>query len=467
MVSTIIPIAKVQQDYTQHAKLSPSGSKKWLSCSGSIALEQHVPSKTSAAADDGTCCHIVAALCLTEHRPASHWIGKDFKVNGPIEEERLLEFTEERAEKTQQYVDEVRFLAIGQEMWVEQRVKFSQYIDVPDQFGTMDFATIMSHKPNEFTLDVRDAKFGYMPVGVEDNSQLKIYALGMLAKLDMVYNITSVRLGIHQPQLRKGAITWDTTPKELYRWAEEVLKPAAHRTIEAERALAACTDSEDFADWCARYLNQQPTESSCEFCKAQGVCPSTQAKMEEVLGKEFSVVAETPVSEIKSWVPVPGPKLDAAMAACDQMEDFIRAVRATMEAHLLNGGHSDLFGLELGRKGMRKWKDPEKAEKILREQFRVPMEHAYNMKLISPTQVEDRLAPKAPPKRKKKGQPAPEPQPSIIGPRQWAALQEEISRSDPKPSVKPKSKIGIPYDPRAQLPQDSDFSAVEEREDFS
>jgi hypothetical protein len=464
-VNPVTPIAQhVIKDYTQHARLSPSGSKKWLSCSGSIALEQHVPTKTSAAADDGTCCHVVAAMCLTEHRRASHWIGQEIKVSGPNEEDRFLEFTEERAAKTQQYVGEVRYLGIGQEKWVEQRVKFSQYIDIPDQFGTMDFAT---YNPDEFLLDVRDAKFGYVPVEVEDNSQLKIYALGLLAKLEMSHDIRKVRLGIHQPQLRKGAITWDTTPEELYKWAEEVLKPAAHRTVEAERALTECSSSDQFEDWCARYLNQKPTESSCEFCKAQGICPTTQARMEEVLGKEFSVVAETPVDEIKSWVPLPGPKLDAAMAACDQMEDFIRAVRATMELHLLNGGTSELFGLELGRKGIRKWKDVETAEKMLREQFRVPMEHAYNMKLISPTQVEDRLAPKAPPKRKKKGAPEPVVEKPIIGPRQWAALQEEITRADPKPSVKLKSKIGIPYDPRALLPQDSDFTAVEEPEDYS
>lgn len=420
--------------------------------------------KTSAAADDGTCCHVVAAMCLTQHRRASHWIGQDIKVSGPNEEDRFLEFTDERAEKTQQYVDEVRFLGIGQETWVEQRVTFSQYIDVPEQFGTMDFAT---YNPNEYLLDVRDAKFGYLPVEAEDNSQLKVYALGLLAKLEMSHDIRKIRLGIHQPQLRKGAITWDTTPEELYRWAEEVLKPAAHRTLEAERALAECSNSEEFDEWCIRFLNPDPNDHDCEFCKAQGICPNTQAKMEEVLGREFSVVAEVSTEVVKSWVPLPGPKLDAAMAACDQMEDFIRSVRAAMEAHLLNGGHSELFGLELGRRGARKWKDPQAAEKILREQFRVPMEHAYNMKLVSPTQVEDRLAPKAPPKRKKKGQPVPEKTESVIGPRQWAMLQDEITRADPKPSVKLKSKIGIPYDPRAQLPQDSDFSAVEEREDYS
>lgn len=460
----MIPIVKIEQDYTQHARLSPSSSKKWMSCAGSIALEQHVQTKTSAAADDGTCCHVVAAMCLTEHRRATHWIGKEIKVSGPNEEDRFLEFTEDRAAKTQQYVDEVRALAIGQEMWVEQRVSFSQYIDLPDQFGTMDFAT---YNPDEFLLDVRDAKFGYTPVLVEDNPQLKVYALGMLAKLEMSHDIRRVRLGIHQPQLRNGAITWEITPAELYKWAEEVLKPAAHRTVEAERALADCSNSEEFDEWCQRYLNQQPNEKDCEFCKAQGICPTTQARVEETLGKEFHVIAETPIADVKSWVPAPGPKLDAAMAACDHLEDFVRAVRATMEAHLINGGESELFGLELGRKGARHWKDPESVEKILREQFRVPMEHAYNMKLISPTQVEDRLAPKAPPKRKKKGEPAPENEKSILGPRQWAALQEHIGRSDPKPSVKPKALIKIPYDPRAQLPQDSDFTAVDDQEDFA
>lgn len=457
-----IPIAQIQRDYTQHARLSPSGSKKWLSCAGSIALEQHVPIKTSAAADDGTCCHVVAAMCLTEHRRATHWLGQEIKVSGPNEEDRFLEFTEERAAKTQQYLDEVIYLAIGQEKWVEQRVSFSQYIDVPDQFGTMDFAT---YDPNEYLLDVRDAKFGHVPVAAEDNPQLKIYALGMLAKLEMSHDIRRVRLGIHQPQLRQGAITWETTPEELFKWTEEVLKPAAHRTVQAERALAECGNSEEFEEWCNQYLNQNPTEKDCEFCKAQGICPTTQAMVERTLGNEFTVIAET--TDVKSWVPVPGPKLDAAMAACDHIEDFVRTVRATMEAHLLNGGHSELFGLELGRRGMRRWKDTKEVEKILREQYRVKIEDAYNMKLISPTQVEERLAPKEPPKRKRKGQPAPENLKAVLGPRQWAALQEHIERADPKPSVKPKALIKVTYDPRAQLPQDSDFAPVGDNEDLA
>lgn len=172
---------------TGHARLSPSGSKKWMACPGSITLESLVPNKSTTYSDEGTACHEIAATCLTGGGQAADHVGAYVKVNGPGEPERKVRFTAEMAELTQQYVDDIRRLRVGGVLWVEQRVDFSSWVDVPEQFGTAD-AVIL--RPAEgapegtgFELQIHDAKFGRTPVAVENNSQLMLYALGFVTSL--------------------------------------------------------------------------------------------------------------------------------------------------------------------------------------------------------------------------------------------------------------------------------------------
>ncbi len=122
-------------------------------------------------------------------------------------------------------------------------------------------------------------------------------------------------------------------------------------------------------------------------------------------------------------------------------------MRAETERRLLNREEVPGFGLELGRQGPRKWTDKEAVEDMVRKQFRLAEGDAYNMKLKSPTQFEEQLTKPAEGKDK-----------PVLGPRQWKKLQSLITRSEPKPSVKPAATIKKPYTPPA--PSDEDFSTV-------
>ena len=164
----------------EHAKLSPSSSKKWFACPGSLVLEAPIPNKSSTYSDDGTAMHHVAALCLTEHWRASKYVGQDIPVNSRHEEPRFVEFTDEMAELVQGYVDTVRVIGIGNEVHVEKRVDFSEFVQLPDSFGTAD-AIVVDDRAGELVLI--DLKTGHTPVVVEENSQLMLYALGVLAML--------------------------------------------------------------------------------------------------------------------------------------------------------------------------------------------------------------------------------------------------------------------------------------------
>lgn len=158
---------------TDHAHLSPSSSRRWLSCAGSLVLTEDIPDPGNSYSNDGTAMHTVAARCLTEHTQASQYIDEWIPVGNT-----KVQFDDEMASLVQGYVDVVRE-RIGQ-LFVETRVDFSEFVGVPDSFGTADAIVF---DPDAGVLTVIDLKTGFHPVSAEGNSQLLMYALGALAML--------------------------------------------------------------------------------------------------------------------------------------------------------------------------------------------------------------------------------------------------------------------------------------------
>jgi hypothetical protein len=171
-----------------HARLGPSGAKKWLSCPGSIVLEAQFPNKSSNYADEGTACHDIAARCLVDNLRASSFIGEYVVVSKADELKRTVEFTPELAELTQEYVDSiVGALLPDTQLWVEVKVDISTWLGVQEQFGTADVVTVEAYRgpdaqEGDITVGVDDAKFGRTPVPV-DTPQLPLYALGVITGL--------------------------------------------------------------------------------------------------------------------------------------------------------------------------------------------------------------------------------------------------------------------------------------------
>jgi len=64
---------------TDHAKLSASGSSRWINCPGSVAAESGLPDKSSPFADEGSAAHALAEHCLTQGVSPSDMIGQTFK----------------------------------------------------------------------------------------------------------------------------------------------------------------------------------------------------------------------------------------------------------------------------------------------------------------------------------------------------------------------------------------------------
>lgn len=459
-----------------HARLSPSGSRRWMSCPGSLVLEEIIPDQPSDYSDKGTACHTVAAECLlTPSLHPSDWLGELIRVNMEDEADRHVFFDQTLCDYTTGYVDEILALTKGKTLHVETRVEFSEYIDVPDQFGTIDaywLEPILSHEePGQlFEIDICDLKTGFKWVDV-DSSQLKCYALGVLSRYELSHDIRQVRLMIYQPThdgMREKVISID----ELMEFAK-TLKAAAQRVEQAKRDHdmlinegpdCDCTDQCDnvpgpdpevnvcrrmrhdaMRAWEATFLNPDPNEDDCAFCRAYATCPAMQAKIARVVGADFDTVIEQGAAEPSTMSET---ALATAQRAAGLLEDWIKSVRAETERRLLQGlpvkwgeGETEGFGLELGRQGNRAWSDPKAVEHLLRNTWRLTVEEAYNLKLISPTDLES-MAKAVKPTKKNPNPPKPK-----ISPIRWQKAQAYIQRSNAVPSVKPLDRITEPYSP--------------------
>lgn len=397
-----------------HAKLcSPSGSEGWWHCPGRAVMEAgHADADTDYSAD-GSARHEVCAAVLDDEarvREVADFIGEQIVVG-----DKTVTYKPEWVEEDQDYVDTVRSLAEGGELFVERRVNFEAYTGVKgDSFGTADAIVLrpngVMHADDTYELIVADRKTGYVEVEVERNKQLMLYALGALAEFGMAYDIARVRLVIHQRRARG----WDCSIDELLQFAAQAKEKAA-LVVDAVAEHGVIP----IETWQRLYLNPEPSEDACRYCKAMATCPAMQAKVEKTIGMDFAVLSSvaTP-DDVKASVGYAA-DLSDQMAAVGLVEDWCKAVRAETERRLLAGKEVPGFKLVLGKQGNRKWSDEKAAEEMLRKQFRLPVEKAYDLTLISPTTAE---------KLKKAGD---------IGDRQWKKAEALITRSEPKPSVAP------------------------------
>ena len=274
---------------TAHAILSASSSKRWISCTPSARLEATLPELKKPAGSfdfsvEGTLAHSLAEIKLRLHYTQ---ITQEQYEQDLQEIQRNKYYTDELADYVDNYVLYVRS-QIGESdtPLFEQRVDFSDW--VPDGFGTADVVILSQH-----SIRVIDLKFGKgIPVSAQDNTQLRLYALGAYSKFKEDFpELKEVSYTIHQPRL-ESISTDGTTIAKLVDWAQYFVKPKAKK---------AWSGSGDFlpGEW-------------CQFCKAKAQCRARSDFNNELAKLEFKappLLSQEEVSDVlvkaqnlRTWV---------------------------------------------------------------------------------------------------------------------------------------------------------------------
>lgn len=399
---------------SQHAELSASSFFRVMTCAGAVAMSAGKPNSNNEYSDEGTAAHTLAGWCLTDNKDAAAFEGRIIKiVNGdywpgkpapfpprthgqPRDIEREFEVDDDMVEHVQTYIDNVRAAAAGEPILVEQKVPIEHITGEPGAESTAD--AIVVH-PDLLLVD--DLKYGRgRVVEVEDNEQLLGYASGAIEKFGAVQAFDKVRITIHQPRINKE-------PQSITYTVAEVR--AFEVKLRARAELAFSLVGAPMAD-ILPHLN--PSDEACFYCKAKSVCPRLRQVIEEATAADFDDLTQTEL---------PKPKLENLYllgSKLDLIETWVKGVRADIERELFSGEEVKGWKLVMGRKGRRAWADVKAATELMRKKFRMSIEEAFELKLISPTEAEKRL--KTEPKR-------------------WAQLKDLITQSEGKPSVAPAS----------------------------
>ena len=373
-----------------HADLSPSGADGWMGC----AQWANNPGSTTYSRY-GTACHDLAARMLSGGTTAHDHLGELIEV---VEEDATEVFAvdAEMIEIVHAYTLVVRDLATNHALLVESPVPIDHVTGEAGAEGTAD-AILLPHDSEE--LIVIDLKTGRgHEVDALHNKQGLMYASGALALSRMAgHDIKRVRIVISQPRVSRTPSEW-VVPVEHLAEFEATAAAAAQRHGKAEAT---------------------PGEAQCRWCAKKATCQALAARVQGDVGAMFDDLTATgKAADTKIADLVAQADISLALGAVDLIEDWCSAVRAEAHKRLLAGTAVTGFKLVAGKRGARDWVDAAAVEELLRKRFRLTIEQAFDLSLISPATAEKRL--KDQPKR-------------------WAQLQSLISQSDGKPSVAPVS----------------------------
>lgn len=225
-----------------HAILSASSSHRWLNCPPSARLCETYEDKGSDYAAEGTDAH---SLCEYKLRKALGMGAVDPSEHLTWYSEEMEDCANGYAAYILELVEAAKETCADPVVLIEQRVDFSRWVE--QGFGTSD-AIIIS----DGTLRVIDYKHGLgVLVEADNNPQMMCYALGALELFDAIYDIDNVAMTVYQPR-RQNVSTFEMSKDDLYRWAEEVLKPTAELAFAGDGNFLC-------GEWCG-------------FCKAKHEC---------------------------------------------------------------------------------------------------------------------------------------------------------------------------------------------------
>lgn len=362
----------------KHAKLSPSASHRWLVCPGSVKANESKPFEQSVYAMEGTSAHALLEVCLRLDDEPQNYIGMTL-------EKDHHEVTAEMAAAVGYALDYVRaYMADNPKarLLIEHTVYMDTEVGLPEPgdgqydfcFGTGD--VIIDNYPKEVVN--LDYKHGVGNViSVKDNSQLRLYALGMRAERGRYQRYRNV---VVQPRVkgRKPVQEVSLADKELTQWRDKVVIPVVPVALGPDAPRVA--------------------GDHCRYCHADGNCKAQYELVMEMAKKEFKS------NDPKSLAPA---DIAAALDALERVNRLGKAIKDRAVA-LVHAG-VDIPGYEADfTSPHRIWVDEDKATELLAK-LGLEKRERYTVELLTPSKAEDALRKKGLWPKKAKGEQATNP----------------------------------------------------------
>jgi hypothetical protein len=310
----------------KHSPFGGSAASRFMACPGSIALSgQAPPEKPSPYAEEGTFAHAVAAEALeTSARSTTAAIGKmlGFLDHG---ESKTREITAEISKAVDVYLEAVwdeYDLDPNAEIEVEQGFALDLDAAEPGEvFGTND---ALVYSPARRKLTIFDYKHGAgVIVDVEDNTQLKFYAIGAMQG-HPEWDVREIELVIVQPRAFSadgdGVKRWSLPMSEVIEFPYEL-----------NEAVALCKTADA----------PLVAGDHCRWCPAATICTAREQSFVVAVREDFAGVDLLGIEPVVAALEVKTLDFDhmaRIVAAYDRLGSQIAAMRTAMDEHLLAGG---------------------------------------------------------------------------------------------------------------------------------
>lgn len=374
-------LIEVQQKLGGHSVFAPSASAMWLACSGSLIANLLADDNAGEDAAYGTVAHGVAELWLNTGTRPDHLIGEVEPVDQGHEVFQI-EIDAVMLDYVEEYVDWCRMLP--GDLYVEQRVDFSQLTPIPNQGGTADH---IACQPGVLT--ITDLKMGKgVQVFAKGNTQALIYALGAFYRWDWEYGFQRIVIRIAQPRLGHFDV-WEVDREFLLQFAEFV----------KERAYAAWQSN----------APRVAGEKQCQWCKVRRDCTTLAAYMIQITDGVFDDLEgqlESPDvvrlverldDEFEEFHVKPTPVHTLTLAHKAKiikyrkvMENWLKSIEDELEKILQSGGRVPDYKLVQGRAN-RFFPDSAKAASSLSMLSGLDESEFLTTEIASPAQVEEIL----------------------------------------------------------------------------
>lgn len=314
-----------------HALLSPSSSHRWMNCTPSARLEENIPSMGNAASEEGTVAHELAEHAIRKYLAGEYTplldelpVPKEIAENeyyGPEMNKYVTDYV--------CYVCDIYELEEGAKMNIERKFDLTRY--VPECFGSCDCDIV-----GKTVLNIIDLKYGKgVQVDANGNSQLMMYAIGVLNSLEPQHQSKIGKVRMHIAQVRLGNYSvFEMSARDLIHWAIHVLRPTA------EKAFAGHGEAK--------------VGAHCKFCKFKAQCRAQR----DALVNEFETLGETKALSLE--------EIGDILNKADMFTDWLASVKQFAMSEALSGKHINGWKLVEGRSA-RVIKDEAEALKRLTE----------------------------------------------------------------------------------------------------